>query len=134
MTVDGRSSLFTGDAGIFALEEVADLLEEIGFGFSSLKFIQVPHHGSKRNVGPKILDRIIGPKQKEDVKLMSAFVSASENGEPKHPAKKVMNAFRRRGAPVFATQGGTKWHYSEAPERTGWSTAEPLPFYDEVEE
>lgn len=105
LTVDGRSSLFTGDAGIFALEEVADLLEKESFDFSSLKFIQVPHHGSKRNVGPKILDRIIGPKQKEDVRLKHAFVSASEDGEPKHPSKKVTNSFRRRGAYVYPTQG-----------------------------
>lgn len=133
LIADGNPLLFTADAGIPALSKVADRLEDINFDFSKITLIQVPHHGSKRNVGPTILDRIIGPKLTTDQHLKSAFVSAAKEGEPKHPAKKVINAFRRRGAPVFATQGMHIWHTNNAPPRRGYPLT-PLPFYHEVEE
>lgn len=133
LTTDNTSMLFTADAAIPALTQVIDLLESIGFDFSTLSFIQTPHHGSRRSVGPSILDRLLGKKRKEDVKLKTAFVSASKGGEPKHPSKKVTNAFRRRGVWVHSTQGSTKRQHYNAPDR-GWKESTPLPFYDEVEE
>jgi len=46
----------------------------------------------------------------------------------------VVNAFIRRGAKVFATKDTTMRQYSsDAPDR-GWSKADPLPFYEQVEE
>lgn len=132
LTVDNRNLLFTGDAGIPALTEAIARLESEGFDFSTITFIQVPHHGSKQNVGPSILNRLVGPKQREDRQIKSTFVSVSKEGEPNHPAKKVTNAFRRRGAPVHPTQGATKLHHYNAPDR-GWSSSIPLPFYVQVE-
>jgi len=129
--------LFTADAGIPALTEATNLLVGAGFDFSKIKFIQVPHHGSKRNVGPTILNALLGPKLPKDSKLRTAFVSVAKPEDEKHPSKKVMNAFRRRGAPVLPTGGGTKCHYFNAPgwpAREGWIAAEALPFYGEVEE
>lgn len=133
LTVEDRNLLFTADAGIPALTQAVDILEDQAFDFSSLRFIQVPHHGSRRNVGPSILNRILGPKRSEDINLKTAFVSASKGGEPKHPSKKVTNAFRRRGARVHATQGSPKLHHYNSPDR-GWEKSTPLPFYEEVEE
>lgn len=131
--VDDYYMMFTGDAGIPALTEAAEYLDARGFDFRELKFIQVPHHGGQRNVGPSILNRLIGPKLPAEGKIKTAFVSAAEDGEPKHPSKKVSNAFRRRGAPVHATQGVAKRHRRDAPDR-GWSPSTPLPFYKEVED
>jgi beta-lactamase superfamily II metal-dependent hydrolase len=131
---DGNALLFTGDAGIPALTEAADSLDASGIGANVATFIQVPHHGSRRNVGPTILNRLVGPRLTQEAKLKTAFVSASKDGTPKHPARKVTNAFRRRGAPVHATQGLTKWHHShDAPDR-GWTSSTPLPLYSEVDE
>src|SRR5690606_38940828 len=115
LRVDGQSALFTADAGIPALTQAIELLQIAGFEFSNLNFIQVPHHGSRRNVGPSILDWILGPRLPIDSVLKVAFVSAPKNGAPKHPAKKVVNAFRRRGAPVHATQGQCKRQAHDAP-------------------
>lgn len=129
--------LFTADAGITALTNAIDLLNNAGIDLSKIKFVQVPHHGSKRNVGPSILDRILGPKLKQEAKLRTAFVSVANSVNDKHPSKKVVNAFRRRGAPVLATGGQGKCHYFNAPgwpARENWSAAEPLPFYTQVEE
>jgi beta-lactamase superfamily II metal-dependent hydrolase len=131
---DNDFKLFTGDAGIPGLTAGADYLNARGVDSTKLTFVQVPHHGSQRNVGPTILNRLIGPKQREEGKIKTAIVSAAKDGEPKHPSKKVTNAFRRRGAHVYATQGLTKHHYKDAPNRDGYSSANPLPFYFEVEE
>jgi beta-lactamase superfamily II metal-dependent hydrolase len=132
--INGDGLLFTGDAGIPALNHAVSVLERNDFDFTNLKFIQVPHHGSKRNIGPSILNKIIGPKLSDDIKIKTAFVSVSANGMPKHPAKKVTNAFRRRGAPVFVTSGNVIWHHSNAPSRANYSSIVPLPFYTHVEE
>lgn len=132
---DGHTILLASDAGMPALTNAADFIEEILKAPSSgWSFIQVPHHGSKRNVGPTILNRIVGPKLSSQEKKTTAFVSASKDGSPKHPAKKVTNAYLRRGAPVHGTQGVAKRHSHEAPDRPGWSASTPLPFYGEVDE
>jgi beta-lactamase superfamily II metal-dependent hydrolase len=133
LTVGDECMLFTGDAGIPALEQAIELLENEGFDFSKIKFIHVPHHGSKRNIGPKILDKIVGVKRSTDQKIKTAFVSAPKKGDPKHPAKKVTNALRRRGAHVYKTNGNTIHHRKNSPDR-GWSAIKPIPFHDEVDE
>lgn len=131
----GERFLFTADAGVPALTAAADRAATLGIDLKAVKYLQVPHHGSKRNVGPAILDRILGPKLAQDSPTKVAFVSASKDGAPKHPAKKVVNAFQRRGARVFATQGkALSQHSPDAPKREGWSDATKLPFYQEVDE
>ena len=137
LAVESKHLLFTGDAGIPALANAADVLESPGITCEGRSFIQLPHHGSKRCVGPTILNRLVGPKlsqEQRDMKRMTAFCSCAVDGEPKHPAKRVTNAFRRRGAPVYATQGSGWRYHNNAPNRAGWNAGSPLPFYDEVEE
>jgi beta-lactamase superfamily II metal-dependent hydrolase len=129
---DGRISIFTGDAGMPALGRAADVLEGAGYVPGRCQFVQIPHHGSGRNVGPTILDRLLGSKGTED-KRGTAYVSAAKSGAPKHPAKKVTNAFRRRGYMPYATQGDAKRHHHAAPPRAGYSTCEPLPLFAAVE-
>ena len=128
-----RLCLLTGDAGIPALESALDSLEEEGFSPEQLRFVQVPHHGSRRNVGPSVLDRLLGPRRPIDDTTRTAYASVAKKGAPKHPAKKVTNAFLRRGTAVHVTQGEAKCHRDDAPSR-GWSASQPLPFYETVEE
>lgn len=132
LNLNGSIKILTGDAGVPALENAMDYAEENEIEYYQPTFIQIPHHGSKRNVGPTILDRILGDIGQE--KTRSAFVSAPKKGEPKHPSKKVLNAFKRRGCGCHSTASGVRCHYKDAPARDGWSTCDPLPFYDEVEE
>ncbi|GAA3797631.1 hypothetical protein GCM10022403_034380 [Streptomyces coacervatus] len=132
--VDGRKLLLTGDAGIPALTSVLDELEESGFAPGDLRFAQVPHHGSRNNVGPTVLDRLLGPAV-EDVTRGIACVSApKKNPDNRHPAKKVTNAFLRRGYPVYATQGVSLLYSHDSPARSGNSPAQPLPFHPAVED
>jgi len=135
--VGDRYLLFTADAGIPALTQAVDLLIRVGIDLSKISFVQVPHHGSRRNVGPTLLNRLLGPKLTQESTLRSAMVSVAKPEDTKHPSKKVMNAFRRRGVPVLATGGTAKCHYFNAPgwpSRADWIAAEPLPLYTQVEE
>lgn len=132
-TFNGESLLFTGDAGIPALSRAVGTLCAEEFDFRTLKFIQVPHHGSRRNIGPTLLNTLIGPKLPQQMTVKTAFASVSRDGGPKHPSKRVTNAFLRRGAPVHVTAGSTKMHFKNAPPRN-WSRSAPLPFFPEVEE
>jgi beta-lactamase superfamily II metal-dependent hydrolase len=133
-TVDGRQLLFTGDAGIPALERAAAVLESEGFKPGQLCFCQIPHHGSRRNVGPAVLNRLLGEKGQVTTHS-TAFVSTPpDNPDHVHPAKKVTNAFIRRGYEVHATQGTVRWHHQSAPARNGYTDSTPVSFYDQVEE
>jgi beta-lactamase superfamily II metal-dependent hydrolase len=128
LNLDGKRMLLTADAGVVALDKAADSIEAMGYPLRQWDFVQVPHHGSRRNVGPTILNRLIGPKLREDVKKTVAFVSASKEGAPKHPSVRVTNAFRRRGAPVAATQGRHIWYRVNAPYRAG-QPLDTIPFF-----
>jgi beta-lactamase superfamily II metal-dependent hydrolase len=127
---DAQMGLFSGDAGIPALHQAVARLEANGYSPGRMSFVQVPHHGSRRNVGPTILNRLLGPIGTHQTG--NAYVSVAPNAAPKHPSKKVTNAFLRRGYNVYATRGLLLWHHHDAPDR-GWPDAQPVPFYDEVE-
>ena len=129
---EGKWWLLTADAGEPALNAALDYLDAKGFSVSNFNFVQIPHHGSEHNVGPTLLNRMLGPKLAEEKKTRSAFVSAAKEA-PKHPNKKVTNAFRRRGAFPFRTINIIT-HYNDAPARNGWTSIDPLPLYTEVEE
>jgi beta-lactamase superfamily II metal-dependent hydrolase len=127
--------LFTSDAGVPALAGAVEVAKRIGVDLSTVKGLQVPHHGSKHNVGPAILNVIVGPKKPVEQITKSAIVSAPMKGEPRHPSKKVVNAFIRRGSKVCATQGKIIcFHGEDTPTRNNWSAAAALPFSNQVEE
>lgn len=118
--------LFTGDADADALTLAVDYAARNNISLANLKILQVPHHGSKQNVGPTILNRIKAP---------TAHISVSPGAAPKHPSKKVINALARRGARVFTNAPGQLACYrsTSAPARPGWVDLTPHPFYNEVE-
>lgn len=121
--LDGHKLLFTGDAGSEALSRAVAFASSKGISLNDLRFLQVPHHGSRRNVGPTILNQI---------RAGTAYISAAAEGAPKHPSKRVTNALRRRGALVYATQGTSLVHYHPSINR-GWGPAPQVPFYPRVE-
>jgi beta-lactamase superfamily II metal-dependent hydrolase len=131
--------LLTADAGIPALENIIPVLRKTGIDAGGLNLVQVPHHGSRHNVGPTVLDELLGAARAAGVTKNrgGAVVSApKKNPDGKHPNKAVTNAFYRRGYPVTTTfaDGGSNAFYSRPKtHRPGYSSIEPLPFYDEYE-
>jgi hypothetical protein len=130
----GRQALLTGDAGVLALTRALDWLDAAAPGARDISFVQVPHHGSRRNVGPTLLNRLLGPPQRIETAAFTAFVSGPPAPNGKHPSKRVTNAFRRRGAPVHATAGIAIVHQHNAPPRGGYGPISPLPFHSSFEE
>jgi beta-lactamase superfamily II metal-dependent hydrolase len=123
--LDGHKLLFTGDAGKTALLNAISYAESLPepISLSDLRLLDVPHHGSKRNISSKILNKI---------KATTAFISAPKDSD-KHPAKKVTNALQKYGASVYVTRGIPLLHHNEGNMR-GWGNATAEQFYSVVEE
>lgn len=129
---DGKYFLLTADAGIPALTGALNALNP-QWDLNQLTMMQVPHHGSRHNVGPTILDRILGPKLPASQHKRHAFVSVGKEPTTKHPSRRVLNAFTRRGATVWQHEGGTVTFHHEAPPRN-WGQLTAQSFFTHVED
>lgn len=127
--INDKGILLTGDAGIKALNKAYEYKPTISH---NLGFIQISHHGSRNNVNPDILDKLLG-KKGQKTQNKTAFVSVSKNSKI-HPRQSVINAFIRRGCKVIATRGSTKRYYKGMPEREGWIKEESLEFKNRFKE
>lgn len=133
--LEDRGILMTGDAGVLALSDAAEYAEAKGVSIPDyIKFAQVPHHGSRNNVSPSVLDKLIGPRSAIPISTshITAFVSASKESSI-HPCKSVVNGFIRRGAKVIETKGQIKCHFWNMGSRAGWGAVDSLSFSLEVE-
>jgi beta-lactamase superfamily II metal-dependent hydrolase len=119
---EGNGVLLTGDAGRQALTAAILFALQNGIALTALELFQVPHHGSRRNVSPTILNNISGK---------FAVISVSP-GSSTHPRRKVTNALKRRGMRVYKTTTDLN-HVIGWPRRSGVSDAEEIPFFDHVE-
>ncbi len=126
--------LLTGDAGLKALTWAADFADQNGIKRFPLNLIQVPHHGSRNNVSPSVLDRWVGGKVPDGTSSGTRAIASVPKDDAVHPRKIVANAFLRRGVGVRTT-GGAKYRYyaGDMPIREGEGIAQPLPFFDAVE-
>lgn len=137
INVDGRRLLFTGDAGIDALEQAANTYESLfeSFKASPLHFFQAPHHGSHRNLGVSILNRIFGEPGMVHSTTHSVFIHAAK-ASTKHPSPKITNALMRRGCQpqkLGVTNGVGLWHHYMSEPREDFSGIEPYPILEEDE-
>jgi len=130
-TIDGHRILLTADAGPAALNEVADYAQAKGLMLPP-HFVQVPHHGSRRNVTPAVLDRLLGGKMQKG-QIFGTAVCSVGSDQPDYPRGQVKNAFARRGFPVHSTRQGGQRHYAGFDWRPGWGPSKPEPFDNRVE-
>ncbi len=129
--LDGKTILLTADVGPDGLNEAADYA--FGLGLTKApKFVQVPHHGSRRNVSPAVLDRWLGKKMGLNEVYGVAYCSVGSD-KPEYPRGQVKNAFARRGYPVYVTRGKTICFAEGAPARQGWIAVTAESFDDKVE-
>lgn len=135
LRLENQMCMLTADAGAPALDRAVDVLDQLRtMDRSQPRFLQVPHHGSERNVGSAVLNKWIGQPRAQQVTERYAIVSAAKDGAPKHPAKRVINAFIRRGVQVAAPQGKALCYSSNAPQRAGYAPVTPLPFDPNVDD
>jgi beta-lactamase superfamily II metal-dependent hydrolase len=129
-----KSVLLTADAGVNALRWTCDHAVANGIDLSALSLVQVPHHGSRSNVTPAILDRLLGPKLPPGSPSKRLAIVSSPKDDEKHPRKMVVNAFRRRGAPVYKTQGVYfRHHEGPMPARSNETSATAFDWFGQVE-
>lgn len=100
----GKGILLTADVGPIGLEEAARYGAQLQLDKPS--FVQVPHHGSRHNVTPSVLDTWLGKKLPAGTVVGTAFCSVGAN-KTDYPRAQVTNAFIRRGFKVYSTR--TKW-------------------------
>lgn len=106
---NGDRYLFTGDAGVQAFEDV-----ETRVSLEDIYWLDVPHHGSRRNLSSRLIDAM-SPKV--------CYISA--NGSIKHPRRALVNCLKRHGAKVYSThKTGNMWHHRGMfPGRDDYSSA-----------
>lgn len=126
---NGHGVLLTADVGPVGLDEAADFAATLGF--DKPRFVQIPHHGSRHNVTPAVLDRWLGPRKAQGTKIGTAFCSIGAN-KPDYPRGQVKNAFIRRGYEVFANREQMISHYFGKGHQ-GLFPLTPEPFDNEVE-
>ncbi|MGE5109767.1 MAG: hypothetical protein ACM3JB_02845 [Acidobacteriaceae bacterium] len=130
----GRRVLLTADAGIWGLTMANHFAQNQGLPLQGFMFVQIPHHGSRRNVGPTILNTLLGPiLANGTVSRATAFVSAPKEDDT-HPRKMVLNAFIRRGFNVSATQGKKIVFWGGFPARPGYGPLQGFPLSSQVED
>lgn len=75
--------LFTGDAGKDALSEALNYWESYGYEASAFSVVQLPHHGSRKNIDPGILSRL---------KASEYIISCPPEGMKEgHPSRRLIN-------------------------------------------
>lgn len=84
--------LLTADAGTAALADLKSRSENAKSLLKAVKWMQLPHHGSRRNMNTELLDYY---------KPETGFVSAE--GSKKHPSTKLVNAVKERNGRVYST-------------------------------
>jgi len=128
------SVLLTADAGLNALQWACDYADSQVIDLRAVSMVQVPHHGSRRNVSPSALNRLLGPKVRSGSQEQRQAIVSAPKDDDKHPRKIVLNAFLRRGAGVRSTQGKPlRFHSGTMPARSDESPAVPYGFFDRVE-
>lgn len=112
-----RRYLLTSDAGI---ESFDDMVSN-GFDCDNLHIVQLPHHGSRRNISTNWI-----------AQFNPTYFIASAEGNKKHPRRAVINCIKRnlQGCEIYSTHKSKNTisyttNESVFPVRN-WSKAEPL--------
>jgi beta-lactamase superfamily II metal-dependent hydrolase len=125
--------LLTADAGLRALTEAANFADARGFPLKNgLWLFDVPHHGSRNNVSPSVLDRLLGPVVVEGQRRSTAAIISAGAEDETHPRQVVVNALTRRGVSPYVTRNGTV-RFNHGIPRNGWGAVPPLAFSSIVE-
>jgi beta-lactamase superfamily II metal-dependent hydrolase len=135
LQVSGNRYLFTADAGREALSQAVNEYENTIGNFTQfpINLFQAPHHGSRRNLGETILDRIFGSPESPFSYSHVVFIHAAAASK-KHPSPKVTNALMRRGCKdvnLGVTNGINLWHSINSEPRNDYFNMGPYPILPE---
>jgi len=123
----GLRILLTGDAGVQSLNEATNYIKTLIGLIPNLNLMQIPHHGSRHNISPSILNQWLG--EIGNYSNTCAIASVAQNANT-HPRPQVVNALIRRGCNVFSTHGSSLNYSVQMPSRQYWIPAMPLQFME----
>lgn len=127
LDLNDHKFLFTGDAGQDGLKEALDFYEtHNGCKASDFTHMQLPHHGSRKNMNPTLIQRIGSHDY---------FISCPPNGfDEGHPSKRLINKILSiyPSAKVYSTQGNWLSHYRGL--NLGCQPASYYRVFDEIDE
>lgn len=123
---EGDQILLTGDAGQKGLKEAIEYANANGLDLSKVGIIKMPHHGSRKNITPEIMDQL-------GACGTSCYISCVKNDEGHHPSKRLVNMLNQKGFKVYATQGSILHYGKNAPAREGYTTVYPKNNYSKME-
>jgi hypothetical protein len=129
-TFGDKRILLTADVGPEGLDEAAEYAELLYLNIQPT-LVQIPHHGSRRNVTPAVLNRWLGSYPAGN--RGDAIASVGKDADI-YPRKKVANAFTRRGYSVYGTHGGWVNFYNGYDRRPNVGSATVIPFSPDVED
>jgi hypothetical protein len=111
--------LFTGDAGVLALDRALTYLDSQCRTDIPPNFVQISHHGSRHNGSRTLTERMVGPRGSDY--RGHAYVSISEVAaeDPRYPSPRITNAFGRRGYEVATTAGKSIFYIGDGSTRVG---------------
>lgn len=121
---EGVKVLFTGDAGKDGLNRSIAYANETGIKLSDCTIIKMPHHGSRKNVDPDIMDAFIGSKK--------LYYSCASDDLGHHPSLRLINMLNEKGFRQLSTSGNILHWGKNAPDR-GWTSAKVYDSFSKIE-
>ena len=118
--------LFTGDAGKAALNEALDYWESQGHSASDFSVVQLPHHGSRKNIDPDILSRLNASEY-----IISCPPDGIKEG---HPSRRLINKILElnSGVKIYTTADCSNFNfYKGVP--VHYNTQEPKTIYPKMD-
>lgn len=117
--IGGNHLLFTGDAGIPALNRALDRANQIGIQLFRPQLFKIPHHGSRRNLNPRILNKLFGKPtkssgRKEIISSNYFAIACTAKDNKEYPNSWIKDNLKRRGYTVISTEEN-HWRISAIP-------------------
>lgn len=121
---EGSKVLFTGDAGKEGLSKAIKYAHDNNIKLNDCSIIKMPHHGSRKNVNPTIMDAFVGSR--------ALYYSCASDDLGHHPSLRLINLMNEKKFKQFSTSGSTLHYGKNAPDR-GWKIASVFISSDKIE-
>ena len=125
LQLPNRNFLFTGDAGKEALKKALELYHNM-FPYTTINSMQLPHHGSRKNIDPTLI---------KEINASQYYISCPPNGfDSGHYSRRLTNMIlsKQSNAEIYTTQEG--WISSHEGLVIGGIPATPLTISDEMDD
>lgn len=121
---EGVKVLLTGDAGKQGLTNAIKYAKMLGVKLNDCDIIKMPHHGSRKNVSPSIMNAFVGSEK--------LYYSCASDDLGHHPSLRLINLMNEMGFRQLSTSGSTLHWGKNAPNR-GWKSAPGYDSFDKIE-